>query len=87
MSCSAITATCRENAAGEKIYESTPYPPDQMILFHNESSHLPQLADEDQFFHCVIPAKAGGCTPVFDYREVLEAHRSGGLESVRARRG
>ena len=25
----------------EKIYESTPYPADKMILFHNESSHLP----------------------------------------------
>ena len=30
---------------GEKIYESTPYPADKMILFHNESSHSAQLAD------------------------------------------
>src|ERR1700761_7810564 len=26
------------NRAGENIYESTPYPPDQMILYHNESA-------------------------------------------------
>ena len=44
------------NAAGEKIYESTPYPPDQMILFHNESSHLPSFPMKISF-HCVTPAK------------------------------
>src|SRR4051794_15188832 len=27
--------------ASQKIYGSTPYPADKMILFHNESSHLP----------------------------------------------
>ena len=25
---------------GQRIYHSTPYPPDKMILFHNESSHF-----------------------------------------------
>lgn len=58
------------NAAGEKIYESTPYPPDQMILYHNESSHLPSFPMKISF-HCVTPAKVGGCTPVFDTRDVL----------------
>jgi alpha-ketoglutarate-dependent taurine dioxygenase len=78
------------NAAGEKIYESTPYPADQMILFHNESSHLPSWPMKISF-HCVTPAKVGGCTPVFDTREVLkhidpavvETFRSKGLIYVR----
>jgi alpha-ketoglutarate-dependent taurine dioxygenase len=78
------------NAAGEKIYESTPYPADQMILFHNESSHLPSWPMKISF-HCVTPAKVGGCTPVFDTREVLkhidpdvvEAFRTKGLMYVR----
>src|SRR4029079_16517089 len=59
------------NAAGERIYEATPYPADQMILFHNESSHLPSWPTKISF-HCVTPAKVGGCTPVFDTREVLK---------------
>ena len=60
-----------KNAAGEKIYESTPYPNDQMILFHNESSHLPSWPQRISF-HCVTPAKVGGSTPVFDTREILK---------------
>ncbi|MEO7360283.1 MAG: TauD/TfdA family dioxygenase [Gemmatimonadaceae bacterium] len=79
-----------KNAAGEKIYESTPYPPDQMILFHNESAHLPSWPQKISF-HCVTAAKVGGCTPVFDTRlvlkhidpAVLEAFRSKGLMYVR----
>lgn len=78
------------NAAGEKIYESTPYPPDQMILYHNESAHLP-FFPKRMAFHCVTPAKKGGCTPVFDTRkvlsvikpEVVEAFRTKGLMYVR----
>lgn len=78
------------NAAGEKIYESTPYPNDQMILFHCESSHLPSWPMKISF-HCVIPAQKGGCTPVFDTRmvlphidpAVLEAFRTKGLMYVR----
>ena len=78
------------NAAGEKIYESTPYPADQMILFHCESSHLPSWPMKISF-HCVTPAPKGGCTPVFDTREVLrhldpavvEAFRTKGLMYVR----
>jgi alpha-ketoglutarate-dependent taurine dioxygenase len=60
-----------KNAAGEKIYESTPYPADQMILYHNESSHLPTFPNRISF-HCVTPAPVGGCTPVFDTRVVLD---------------
>jgi len=78
------------NAAGEKIYESTPYPNDQMILFHCESSHLPSWPRKISF-HCVTPAPVGGATPVFDTREVLkhldpavvEAFRTKGLMYVR----
>ena len=78
------------NAAGEKIYESTPYPPDQMILYHNESSHLPSWPRRISF-HCVTPAKVGGCTPIFDTRSVIahidpavvEAFRTKGLMYVR----
>ena len=79
-----------KNAAGEKIYESTPYPADQMILFHSESAHLPSWPQKISF-HCVIPAAVGGCTPIFDTREVLkhidakvlEAFRTKGLMYVR----
>ncbi len=79
-----------KNAAGEKIYESTPYPADQMILYHNESSHLPSFPNRISF-HCVTPAKAGGCTPVFDTRgvlahiapEVVKQFREKGLMYVR----
>ena len=69
------------NAAGEKIYESTPYPADQMILYHNESSHLPSWPTKISF-HCVTPAKVGGCTPVFDTREVLKHIDPAVVESV-----
>ena len=70
------------NSAGEKIYESTPYPADQMILFHNESSHLPSWPMRIAFF-CVTPAKAGGCTPVFDTRGVCQAIDPKMLEDFR----
>jgi alpha-ketoglutarate-dependent taurine dioxygenase len=78
------------NASGEKIYESTPYPPDQMILYHNESAHLPTFPTR-MAFHCVTPAKVGGATPVFDTRKaltvidpaVVEAFRTKGLMYVR----
>ncbi|MGH7594063.1 MAG: TauD/TfdA family dioxygenase [Gemmatimonadales bacterium] len=59
------------NSAGEKIYESTPYPADQMILFHNESSHLPSWPMRINF-HCVVPAPKGGCTPIIDTRALMQ---------------
>ena len=56
-------------AASERIYGSTPYPPDKMILFHNESSHLSSWPLR-QFFFCVTPAPDRGETPLLDCREV-----------------
>ena len=59
-------------AASTRIYGSTPYPPDKMILFHNESSHLASWPLR-QFFFCVTPAPDRGETPLLDCREVYEA--------------
>jgi alpha-ketoglutarate-dependent taurine dioxygenase len=56
---------------GARIYHSTPYPPDKMILFHNESSHFSSWPLR-QFFFCVVPSEAGGETPLLDCREVCE---------------
>jgi alpha-ketoglutarate-dependent taurine dioxygenase len=57
--------------SAEKVYFSTPYPEDKMILFHNESSHLPQWPMR-QFFFCLIPAEEGGTTPLLDCRLAYE---------------
>jgi hypothetical protein len=59
-------------AASERIYHSTPYPPDKMILFHNESSHLSSWPLR-QFFFCMIPSQKQGETPLLDCRTVCEA--------------
>ncbi len=56
----------------ERIYYSTPYPADKMILFHNESSHLPKWPLR-QFFFCVIATADRGETPLLDCRRVYEA--------------
>ncbi len=58
----------REGATG-RIYASTPYPPDQPILFHNESSHLQRWPMKISF-HCVKAAETGGETPILDCRDV-----------------
>jgi alpha-ketoglutarate-dependent taurine dioxygenase len=58
----------RTGVAG-KIYQSTPYPADKMILFHNESSHMSRWPQKINFF-CAQPAEQGGATPVADCREV-----------------
>ncbi len=55
-----------------KIYGVTPYPPDMVILFHNESSHMHRW-DMRQIFFCRIPAAEGGTTPVADCRKVYQA--------------
>lgn len=55
--------------AGEEIYQSTPYPADKTILFHNESSHLSRWPRK-QFFHCVQAARERGETPIVDCREL-----------------
>jgi alpha-ketoglutarate-dependent taurine dioxygenase len=74
----------------ERIYHSTPYPADKMILFHNESSHLPKWPLR-QFFFCVQPAPDRGQTPLLDCRlvaerldpELLETFERKGLVYVR----
>ncbi|WP_137169584.1 non-ribosomal peptide synthetase [Marinomonas sp. FW-1] len=54
---------------GKKIYRSTPYPDDQMIMYHNESSH--QFSwPRRQWFYCEIPSVEGGATPIVDCREM-----------------
>jgi len=55
--------------ASDKIYESTPYPADQPILFHNESSHLSKWPMRIMFY-CSIPPHQGGETPLVDCREI-----------------
>src|SRR5438445_5161282 len=56
---------------GQRIYHSTPYPNDKMILFHNESSHFSSWPLR-QFFFCVVPSREQGETPLLDCREVYE---------------
>jgi len=53
----------------DAVYHSTPYPENEMIDFHNESSHLTSWP-EKQFFMCVQPSEEGGMTPIVDCREV-----------------
>jgi len=72
------------------VYESTPYPPDRSILFHHEASHTHKWPLK-QWFYCVLPAAAGGCTPIADGRRVYaeldeslrEEFASKGLRYVR----
>ncbi|WP_428240817.1 amino acid adenylation domain-containing protein [Gynuella sp.] len=54
---------------GQNIYQSTPYPNDQMIMFHNESSHQYRWPRR-QWFYCEMAAAEGGATPIVDCREV-----------------
>lgn len=54
---------------GRNIYRSTPYPEREMILFHNESSHLPR-SPRKQWFFCEQPSPIGGATPIVDCREL-----------------
>ena len=68
----------------ERIYHSTPYPPDKMILFHNESSHLPKWPLR-QFFFCAIPAQQQGETPLLDCRLVAERLDSETLSEFEAK--
>lgn len=55
--------------AGEKIYKSTPYPNNKMIMFHNESSHQYRWPRR-QWFYCEKPSATGGATPIVDCREM-----------------
>jgi amino acid adenylation domain-containing protein len=56
---------------GGKVYGSTPYPADETILFHNESSHMhrwPMLI----WFYCVTPPLQGGESPILDGRRIYQ---------------
>ena len=60
----------REDLGG-KVYGSTPYPADETILFHNESSHMhqwPMLI----WFYCVKAAEQGGESPILDCRRIYQ---------------
>ena len=57
---------------GGKVYGSTPYPADETILFHNESSHMhrwPMLI----WFYCVKAADQGGESPIVDCRQLYQS--------------
>ncbi|MES2249456.1 MAG: amino acid adenylation domain-containing protein [Pseudomonadota bacterium] len=55
---------------GRRTYRSTPYPERQMILYHNESSHMDRWPRK-QWFYCELPSRVGGATPIVDCREML----------------
>jgi non-ribosomal peptide synthetase component F/acyl carrier protein len=55
----------------ERVYGSTPYPAEQRILFHNESSHQAHWPMKI-LFQCVVPPKQGGETPIADCGRVLQ---------------
>jgi amino acid adenylation domain-containing protein len=57
---------------GGKVYASTPYPPDETILFHNEGSHQHRWPMWISFF-CVKAAKQGGESPIVDGRRIYQA--------------
>jgi alpha-ketoglutarate-dependent taurine dioxygenase len=61
----------REGGSATKVYGATPYPADQPILYHNESSHLGKWPMKI-FFFCIQPPLTGGETPIVDCRRVLE---------------
>jgi amino acid adenylation domain-containing protein len=56
---------------GGYVYGSTPYPSDQPILFHNESSHM-HCWPLKIWFYCVTPPEQGGETPFVDCRRLYE---------------
>jgi len=58
----------RDEVAG-RVYTATPYPPEERILYHNESSQMHHWPLK-QFFYCVQPAARGGETPIVDCRKV-----------------
>jgi amino acid adenylation domain-containing protein len=60
----------RREPASDKVYWSTPYPKDEPILFHNESSHLHHWPLHI-WFYCLTAAESGGETPLVDCREVF----------------
>jgi alpha-ketoglutarate-dependent taurine dioxygenase len=60
----------REQMSG-KVYGSTPYPSDQIIMFHNEASHTRRWPMKIMFY-CVKAAEQGGETPIVDSRNIYD---------------
>ena len=58
----------REAVSG-RVYGSTPYPNDQPIMFHNESSHMHSWPLKI-WFYCLIAPQQGGETPIVNCREL-----------------
>jgi len=52
-----------------KIYTSTEYPSDQMIVLHNEMS-FSNTYPRYLFFYCELAARSGGETPLADARKL-----------------
>lgn len=52
------------------VFDVTPYPPSEDLLFHNEASHTPK-APKYIFFFCLRAAPQGGETPLSDGRLAL----------------
>jgi len=53
------------------VYGATPYPADQPILFHNESSHMHRWPMKIWFYCAQAPAH-GGETPIVDCRRIYQ---------------
>lgn len=51
------------------VFQSTPYPPDKAILFHNEAAHWP-YSPQYMAFYCQQPASLGGETPLSSSSEL-----------------
>jgi alpha-ketoglutarate-dependent taurine dioxygenase len=60
----------REEVSG-RVYTSTPYPPNQPILMHNESSQM-HCWPLKIWFYCVRAAQQGGETPIVDSRRIFQ---------------
>jgi alpha-ketoglutarate-dependent taurine dioxygenase len=54
------------------VFDVTPFPPEEAILFHHEGSHTPS-APRYICFHCALPAAKGGETPLADSARVFAA--------------
>ncbi|PSO55420.1 MAG: hypothetical protein BRC35_12075 [Cyanobacteria bacterium QH_10_48_56] len=60
----------RESINGQ-VYGATPYPAEQAIRFHNESSHM-HCWPQKLFFCCLSAAQEGGATPIVDCRRIYQ---------------
>lgn len=53
------------------VFRTTPYPPEEDLLFHNEAAHTPRVP-KYLFFYCHRAAETGGSTPISDGVRALE---------------